>query len=285
MSRHHFRKDDGMHSKEGNMLKAVINGIHIAYTDEGQGMPLVFLHAFPLSKIMWQPQVQALAGSYRVITLDLRGHGESDALLWNFTLDHYAHDVISLLNHLHIVQAAFIGLSMGGYILFSLYRNFPDRVKAMVLADTRAQADNQEGQAGRRAMAQLAYKKGASAIADAMLPKLLTPFTLRQHPDIVEQIRHMILHTPTTGIIVDLMAMAARPDSTELLSTITAPTLILVGEQDVPTPAEESHYMAERIPGSSLVTIPEAGHLSNIEQPAAFNQALQDFLGSPKLSS
>jgi len=265
------------------MLKAVINEIKVAYTDEGQGTPLVFLHAFPLSNVMWQPQIHALVDSYRVITLDLRGHGESDALLWNFTLDEFAKDVIGLLDHLNIVQAVFIGLSMGGYTLLSLYRNFPERVKAMVLADTRAQADSQEGKAGRRAMAQLAHKAGASAIADVMLPKLLAPTTLQQRPEIVNQVRTMILHTPPEGIIVDLMAMAARPDSTDLLSKITCPTLVIVGEDDIATPVADSHYMAKRIAGSTLVTIPGAGHLSNFEQPAAFNQALQNFLDARRL--
>jgi pimeloyl-ACP methyl ester carboxylesterase len=153
----------------------------------------------------------------------------------------------------------------------------------MVLADTRAPADSQEGKNGRRIMAQLAHKEGTSAIADVMLPKLLAPLTVQQRPDMVDQIRNMILHTPTEGIIVDLMAMAARPDSTDLLSTITRPTLVVVGEKDVATPVAESHYMAERIAGSTLVTIPGAGHLSNFEQPAAFNQSLQNFLSTHRL--
>jgi pimeloyl-ACP methyl ester carboxylesterase len=262
------------------MLKAAINGINLAYTDKGQGTPLVFLHAFPLSKVMWQPQVHALTEFYRVVTLDLPGHGESDSLLWNLTLDDYAKDVVSLLDHLNIGPTVFIGLSMGGYILFSVYRNFPDRVKGMVLADTRAQADSQEGKAGRRAMAQLANKEGSSAIADLMLPKLLAPSTVQQRPDIVKQVRTMILQTPKDGIIVDLMAMAARPDSTDLLSTITCPTLIIVGEDDVATPVTESRYMADRITNSTLITIPGAGHLSNFEQPASFNQSLQNFLAT-----
>ena len=265
------------------MLKTVINEISIAYTDEGQGTPLVFLHAFPLSHVMWHPQKQALEGSYRVITLDLRGHGESDALLWNFTLDDYAKDVISLLNQLNIGQAVFIGLSMGGYILLSLYRNFPDRMAAMVLADTRAQADSQDGKSGRRAMAQLAHKEGVSAIADVMLPKLLAPSTVQQRQDLVNQVRSMICHTPIEGIITDLMAMSTRPDSSDMLHNITCPTLILVGEDDIATPVAESRFMAGRIPGSTLVIIPGAGHLSNFEQPAVFNHTLRNFLATHRL--
>jgi len=260
------------------MVKTVINEATIGYTDQGNGTPLVFAHAFPFSKAMWQPQVETLEDSYRVITIDLRGHGESDTVLWNVTLDDYAADVIGLLDHLGIAQAVFVGLSMGGYTLFSIFRNYPDRVKAMVLADTRAQADSEEGKAGRRAMAQVAFKDGASAIADLMVPKLLAPSTIQHRQETVKQVRQMILQTPTAGIIVDLMAMAARPDSTDLLSLITCPTLVIVGEDDQATPLAESQYIAQRIPGSIFVTIPEAGHLSNFEQPAAFNQALKSFL-------
>ena len=259
-------------------MKAVINGVTVGYTDQGNGTPLVFIHAFPLSKTMWQPQVDAMKDSYRVITIDLGGHGESDIILLNDTLDGYAKDIIRLLDHLGIAQAVFVGLSMGGYTLFSIYRHYANRVKAMVLADTRAQADTEEGKAGRQSMAELAFKDGASAIADIMLPKLLAPSTIEHRHEIVEQVRQMILQTSTAGIVVDLVAMAARPDSTDLLSTISCPTLVIVGEDDQATPVAESQYLAHRIPEATLVTIPQAGHLSNFEQPAAFNQALGTFL-------
>jgi len=264
-------------------VKAVIHGVTVGYTDQGNGTPLVFIHAFPLSKTMWQPQVDALKDSYRVITIDLGGHGESDIVLWNDSLDGYAKNVIHLLDHLGIAQAIFVGLSMGGYTLFSIYRHYANRVKAMVLADTKAQADSEEGKAGRQSMAEMAFKDGASAIADMMLPKLLAPSTIEHHPEIVEQVRQMILHTSTAGIVVDLVAMAARPDSTDLLPTITCPTLVIVGEDDQATPVTESQYIAQRIPGSTLVTIPQAGHLSNVEQPAAFNKALNSFLKKCRL--
>jgi 3-oxoadipate enol-lactonase len=259
-------------------MKTVINEATIGYTDQGNGTPLVFIHAFPLSKTMWQPQVDTLKDTYRVITIDLGGHGESDTVLWNDSLDGYAKNIIHLLDHLGIVQAVFVGLSMGGYTLFSIYRNYADRVKAMVLADTRAQADTEEGKAGRQSMAEVAFKDGASAIADIMLPKLLAASTIEHRPEMVQQVREMILQTPTAGIVVDLVAMAARPDSSDLLSTITCPTLVIVGEDDQATPIAESQYMAQRIPGATLVTIPQAGHLSNFEQPEAFNRAIDSFL-------
>ena len=227
---------------------------------------------------MWEPQVSAFSKQYRVITLDLRGHGESEAVLWNFTLEDYAKDVYELLRHLNVQHATFIGLSMGGYILFTLYRLFPDMVKDLVLADTRAQGDSEEGKAGRLAMAQTAYKEGPTAIADMMIPKLLAPSTVENRRDIVGQVHSMILKNQSSGIIVDLMAMATRPDSTSLLLQISCPTLVIVGENDVATPPSESQYIAERIPQAQLVTISHAGHLSNYEQPEAFNQALESFL-------
>ncbi len=264
-------------------MKAVIDGMTVGYTDDGSGKPLVFIHAFPLSKAMWQPQVDALKDTYRVITVDLGGHGDSDIVPWNDSLDGYAKNVILLLDHLEIAQAVFVGLSMGGYTLFSIYRHYANRVKAMVLADTRAQADSEEGQVARQSMAEVVFKDGASTIADLMLPKLLAPSTIEQRPEIVEEVREMILQTPTAGIVVDLVAMASRPDSTHLLSTITCPTLIIVGEDDQATPVAESQYMAERIPTSTLVTIRQAGHLSNYEQPITFNQTIQTFLEQHEL--
>lgn len=261
-------------------MRIPIRGIHLGYTDEGRGEPLVFLHAFPLSKAMWEPQRTALVSHYRVITVDLRGHGESDALLWHFTLDDYAADIIALLEHLGIGRATFVGLSMGGYILFALFRQHPEMVKALVLADTRAQADSEEGKAGRVALAQLAYRQGMGAVAEQMLPKLLAPVTVQTRPDVVEQVRAIILKNDPAGVIVDLIAMAERPDSSSLLPTLACPTAIIVGEHDVATPPAEARFMAERIPQARLVTIPEAGHLSNYEQPEAFNHALTTFMAA-----
>lgn len=137
-------------------MQATINGITLAYSDTGSGLPIVFLHAFPLNRTMWAGQESTLSSHHRVITVDLRGHGESDAPLWHYTLDQAADDVRALLDHLSIRQALFVGLSMGGYILFAFYRRYADRVKGMVLADTRAQADQPEGKAGRFQMAQIA---------------------------------------------------------------------------------------------------------------------------------
>lgn len=213
-----------------------------------------------------------------MITIDLRGHGESDAPMWHYTLEQFADDVIALLKHLDIPKAIFVGLSMGGYILFALYRKYPEFVQALVLADTRAQADTAEARAARISMAQIAYKRGASAIADLMLPKLLSPSGLEENTELKTQLRKIILSNQPSGIIGDLMAMEERPDATPLAQTIDVPTLVIVGEQDLPSPPTEMKPMAEQIPGAQFELIPQAGHMSNMENPEAFNTSIQNFL-------
>ena len=141
-------------------MKTRINDIDLAYSDEGQGPPVVFLHAFPLNRTTWAPQVAGLSDRHRVVTIDLRGHGESDAPMWRYTLDQFAEDVNGLLEHLDIARATFVGLSMGGYILFALYRTHPKLFQSLVLADTRATADTPETKAARFSMAQIAYRRG-----------------------------------------------------------------------------------------------------------------------------
>lgn len=254
-----------------------INNITIGYSDQGTGLPIVFLHAFPLNRTMWATQERLLSLQFRIITIDLCGHGESDAPLWRYTLEQSTDDVRALLDHLEIQRALFVGLSMGGYILFAFYRKYAARVKGLILADTKAQADTEEGKNGRLQLAQIAYKKGPPAIADIMIPKLLSPTTIQTNPDLVQQVRAMIESTQISGIAGDLMAMAERPDSVPLLSQITCPTQIIVGELDQATPPSDSNLMAEQIPHARLAIIPNAAHLSNLEQPEAFNQIVGSF--------
>jgi pimeloyl-ACP methyl ester carboxylesterase len=258
-------------------VRAQINDISLAFNDQGAGLPLVFLHAFPLNRTMWADQERLLSSQFRVITMDLRGHGESDAPLWRYTLDQAADDVIGLLDHLSIQQAVFVGLSMGGYLLFALCRKYTDRVMGLVLADTRAQADTAEGKAARFQMAQTAYRNGPSAIADIMIPKLLRPTTIQTKPELVRRVRRMIEGNQISGIVGDLMAMAERPDSVPLLKQISCPTQIIVGEEDLPTPPTDAKLMADLIPDARLAIIPAAAHLSNLEQPDSFSEIVRTF--------
>lgn len=262
---------------KGNSMQTHVNGITIAYNDQGTGLPIIFLHAFPLNRTMWTQQEEALSLQFRVITIDLRGHGESDAPLWRYTLDQSVDDMHALLDQLAIQQALFVGLSMGGYTLLAFYRKYASRVKGLILADTKAQADTAEGKEGRFQMAQTAYKKGPSAIADIMIPKLLSPATIQARPELVQQVRAMIEGNEISGIAGDLMAMAERPDSIPLLKQIACPTQIIVGELDQATPPSDAKLMADQIPNAKLAIIPNAAHLANLEQPEAFTHIVATF--------
>lgn len=259
-------------------MQAKIDGIALAYDDSGSGAPVVLLHAFPLSKAMWRAQADALGDAYRVIAPDLRGHGESARAGDSATMDEMADDVLALLDRLGLGRVALGGLSMGGYVALNLARRYPGRLAALILADTRAGADSAEGREGRAATARKALEQGAAAIADQLLPKLLAPATQRDRPGLAGEVRALIEATSPQAIAAASHGMAARADSTPALAAISVPTLILVGAEDALTPPGESEAMRAAIPGARLAIIPGAGHLSNLEQPAAFNQALRGFL-------
>ncbi|HEY1014611.1 MAG TPA: alpha/beta fold hydrolase [Herpetosiphonaceae bacterium] len=264
-------------------MQAEIDGVTLAYDDSGSGPPVVLLHAFPLSKEMWRGQVEALRDAYRVIAPDLRGHGGSALRGDSATMEQMADDVLALLDRLGLGRVALGGLSMGGYVALNLARRHPGRLAALVLADTRAGADSAEGREGRAATARKALEQGAPAIADQLLPKLLAPATQRDQPGLVSEVRALIEATSPAAIAAASHGMAARADSTAALPAFGAPTLVLVGAEDALTPPSESEAMRAAIPGAQLEIIPGAGHLSNLEQPAAFNQALRGFLdGLPR---
>jgi 3-oxoadipate enol-lactonase len=227
---------------------------------------------------MWEPQIVHLSARFRTIAVDLRGHGESTPGRTPYTLEDLATDITDLLDHLTIQQAVFVGLSMGGYILMALYRLYPERVKGLVLADTRAQADAPEGRAGRLEMIRTAETQGAKAIAEIMIPRLLSPKTIETNPDLVATVRTMMTGNPVETIVADLRAMANRQDSVPLLAQIACPTLVIVGELDQGTPPSDARLMAERIPGAHLAVLPHAAHLSNLEQAGAFNKTVFSFV-------
>lgn len=259
-------------------MKQQIGQIELEWEEAGRGTPVVLLHAFPLNRKMWAPQVAALAAKYRVITPDFRGHGESGTAAEDSTMERLAEDVRNLLDHLKLERIVLGGLSMGGYVAFAFFRRWPERVAALILADTRASADTEEGRKARFETAAVAEREGSGAIAEPMLPKLLAAATHERQPEIVAAVRAMILEASPAGIAAALRGMAARPASQDLLPQIKVPTLIFVGEHDVLTPPADSEAMAKAIPGSTLVKIPAAGHLSNLEQPTVFNRKLQEFL-------
>ena len=249
----------------------------LAYDECGAGLPVVLLHGFPHDRTLWSPQMGAFVDQCRCIAPDLRGFGDS-RVEPPYTMDRYADDVVELLDKLGIERAVIGGLSMGGYIAFAIWRRHRARVRALMLADTRASADTDENRAARRAQIELVRSRGAAVLAAQLVPGQLGARTRERHPDIVEVVRDMVARAPIEGIVGALEAMIARPDSTPTLGTIDVPALILVGEDDKLTPPADAAKLHAAIRGSSLETITGAGHLSNIERPAAFNHVISEFL-------
>ena len=242
---------------------------------------LVLLHGFPLNPSMWESQLVLAERGWRIIVPELRGFGDGAGDPPTTSLDDYAGDTIDLLDRLHIDKNIVLGgLSMGGYVAFAMFRHAPTYFRAMVLADTRSlKGDPPEAVVNRKNMQQLVREKGQGAVADALLPKLLCDATsARCKPDVVELVRKQIESASVGAIVGALDALMTRPDSTPMLSTLRIPVQIIVGAQDALTPPPLSEQMHNDIPGSELAVIPGAGHMSNMEQPAAFNDALGRFL-------
>ena len=252
----------------------------LAYLDTGRdGTPLVLLHGWPLSSRMWEPQIEFFGEAFRVVAPDLKGFGASDAPddPKSYSMDGYADDVAALLDELGLPEVVLGGLSMGGYVCFAFLRRHAGRARALVLADTRAVPDTPEGARVRSAQQEQVAERGPGPLADSLIDTLLSESTRARKPDVVERVRKL-MDQPAAGYIGALEAMKARPDSTPDLTRIAIPTLIIVGEEDRVTPPESARSMHEHIGGSQLAVIPEAGHLSNLEAPQAFNEALAGFL-------
>jgi 3-oxoadipate enol-lactonase len=260
-------------------VKLRVAGAELACEVSGAGPALLLLHAFPLGLAMWDPQADALADSHQVVRFDARGFGGSppgDGLL---TMERLADDAAGILDGLGLPSAAVCGVSMGGYAAFALVRRHPERVRALVLADTRAGADSPEARATRAAQAEKVRREGSRAIADAVLPKLLGATSHRERPELVARVRQLIEANPPRGVTDALAGLAARADSTPTLREIRVPTLVVVGEEDAITPVAEAEALHRGIAGSRLAVIPRAGHLSSLENPDEFNGQLRAWLG------
>src|SRR5918999_6240181 len=259
------------------------NGLRLSYEDTGGDLPPVLLiHAFPLNSSMWEAQTESLAERYRFITPDLKGFGGSDAPEDPsvYTMDSYADELAAVLEHANVERATVVGLSIGGYIAFSLWRRHRDKVDALVLADTKAEADPPEGIEKRTNQQQMVRDEGTGGLIDALAGALLGEATLQKKPDVVARVKEIMAENPAAGFIGALESMKKRIDSTGDLTGINVPTLVIVGEHDGVTPPEAARKLHEHIEGSRLVVIPEAGHLSNLEAPEAFNGALAEFLSA-----
>ncbi|MCS7054904.1 MAG: alpha/beta hydrolase [Thermoflexales bacterium] len=267
-------------------MYAEINGLRMFFEDRGSSGDstdvIVFLHGFPLDHSIWRHQLDYFSTGYRCIAPDLRGFGASSELKkppqpTPLTVDTFAADIVALLDHLKIKSADFVGLSMGGYIALAIWRRLATRrrVRRLIFSNTRAAGDTAETKANRKRQAELVKTKGMRPYADEMLPRLLAPENMERCGN---EVRHMIERTHPDTIVATLEALATRKDMTDWLRRVQAKTLVIAGEKDVISPPSDSEVIAREVDGAKLVVIPGAGHLTPLEQPNAFNEAMYAFL-------
>jgi len=263
-------------------VEVLVNGIKLFYTESGkpQAPAIVFLHGFPFDHAMWKDQAALCEPSCRVISYDQRGHGRSGAGDGQYLFEAFVDDLFGLLDHLRIPKTILCGLSMGGYTALRAVERSPERIQGLILCDTRSEPDSNEAKFKRAANLRTIEKEGMSSFAETFLKAIFAPSTLKNNPLVVDQIRKAILANPIQGVKGTLIALATRTDTTPSLSKIHVPTLILVGDQDAVTPPAAAQAIRERIPDSQIFTIPNAGHMSNLENPSVFNEHLQTFIAS-----
>jgi pimeloyl-ACP methyl ester carboxylesterase len=248
-------------------------------TEAGSGPAVVLLHAFPLSSQMWVGQRDALADAFRVVTPDLRGFGGSPLGEDEPSLDHAADDVAALLDRLGLDRVVLGGLSMGGYVAMAFLRRYRDRVRALVLADTKASADPDPARGKReRIAARLDTERTADALVEEVLPALCGPTTGRTRPQVQERVTELVRSAPPGAAAWAQRAMAARPDSLDVLRSVDAPALVVRGDEDELSGQADAEAMAEALPDARLVVLPGSGHLTAVEVPEAFTETLRAFL-------
>ena len=256
------------------------DGVQIFYEQQGNGFPVVLLHPFPVNHNFWSAIVPRLAERYRVVAPDLRGHGASGITSGPITMQQHARDLLQLCDELKIKQAIFVGASIGGYLLFEFWRRHRERVRALALCVTKAEADSPEARSARLASAEEVERSGPQGFIDGMIPKLIGGSTRRNHPDLVETARSMMEQMKPPGIAAIQRGMAARPDSTLTLGSIDVPTLVIAGAEDTLVPAALMETMSRKIPGSRFQTVSAAGHYAPFEQPQEMLSVLWPFLES-----
>ena len=260
-------------------MRFTTNGIHIEYETEGPrtGMPVVLIHGFPFSKAMWKPQIDVLKKDFHVITYDVRGHGASDVGDGQYTLELFVDDLIGLLDHLKLFKVVCVGLSMGGYITLRAVERHPERFRALVLCDTRSEADGNEGRIKRSGQAKTVKSEGMKKFAESFLKAVFYEKTFETNSQAVDSIKTIIEASSPLAVAGTLIALASRTDTTPSLYNIKIPTQILVGQHDALTPPSASFAMKEKIPNAELHVIPKSGHMSNLENTDEFNSHLLKF--------
>ncbi len=251
------------------------NDTQLYYEVHGTGKPILAVHGFPLSGKLWGEVASDLSRHHKLIIPDLRGFGQSRATPAT-TMQTYVEDLAAILADAGIHEpVTLVGLSMGGYVLFEFWRRYPEKVEALILANTRAQADTPAAAEGRHTTAAKVLAEGSQVVADSMIAKLFSPSA---EDELKEEWYDIMATSSPTGVAAALGAMAARPDSTDTLATITVPTLIIVGREDPITPVSDAELMHHAIDGSMLAIIENAAHMTPVETPGAFGMAVQQFL-------
>jgi 3-oxoadipate enol-lactonase len=252
----------------------------ITYRVLGDGPPVVLLHPFPVNHEFWLPMADVLSGRYRLILPDLRGHGDSDVGEGPATMEKHAADVVRVMDDAGADRAPLIGVSIGGYAIFELWRRHRNRVSALVLCNTKAPADNIEARAGRLQAADDVLERGTERFFEGMVQKVLSATTRETRPDLVDGALSMMRKMSPQDVAQVQRGMAERPDSVETLKTINVRTLLITGQQDTMTGAKEAELMHQHIAGSTVQIISRAGHYSPWEQPEPASRLIRQFLDS-----
>lgn len=261
------------------MIALLDGGIELAYDDVGTGLPLLFIHGWPHNRSLWAAQLSGLPTHARCVAPDLRGFGGSSVSA-PYSINQYADDLAAFLGVLGIDRAVVCGVSMGGYVALSMLRRHPSLLRALILTSTRATADTPEARVKRARLIEFVREHGVEELAGRQLKAMVGATTFNTRPDVREALRLLMAGAPADGVIGALEAMAARADSTDLLPSISMPTLVVSGSEDTFTPPDEIRTMADAIPGARLEVIQRTGHVCCYERPAAFNHVVSEFLAS-----
>jgi YbgC/YbaW family acyl-CoA thioester hydrolase len=262
-------------------VRVSVRDVELAVDVRGDGLPVLFVHGFPFDRTVWRHQLAALS-RVRRIAPDFRGVGGSGAppAADGYSLARYADDLVAVLDAVGVRDAVLCGLSMGGYVIFELLRRHPERIRALILVDTKATPDSVDAKRDRNELAAVAEREGAEVLAERLLPRLLAPATQTTQPEVVRQVREMARRWSVPALVGALRTLRDRPDSSDTLRGVRVPTLVLVGHEDAIAPPAAALAMAKLVPDAQCHVVPAAGHLAPLEQPLATSRLLADFLGA-----
>jgi pimeloyl-ACP methyl ester carboxylesterase len=258
--------------------------IQLFYEIRGSGFPVVLLHPFPVHHKFWSPVAEKLGTRYQLLLPDLRAHGRSEIGRGTASMGKHADDLFRLLEAQQVARAAFVGVSIGGYILFEFWRRYRERVAALVFSNTRAEPDSEQGRTNRLKSIEDSRQRGTAPFLDVQIQNLIGDSTRRNRPDLVAQARAMMNTLTADGLAAIQRGMAERPDSVPTLPSINVPTMVIAGGEDTLTPVESGQLMQARIRGVKLTVIPDVGHYAALENPQEYSRVVFQFLEGLVLS-